>query len=646
MLPDGRILCAGGVDGCDTCYVHLPEIYNPSTNSWTAMVASATNPNTPNYPFLFVLPDGRVAQAGASETPLPTQVLNVSTQTWSMVDSNVVDGGSAVMYAPGKILKAGTSSNQNSPGSAAATTYVIDFNEAQPHWTQTQSMAFPRSFLNLTALPDGTVLATGGGTDRTGINIDFGVLEAELWNPVTETWATMAAMENSRLYHSIAILMPDGRVLVAGSGYSAGPDQLNGEYFSPPYLFKGPRPAVTSAPGAIQWGSNFFVGTPDAQSIASVAFIKTGAVTHSFNQEQRFMNLPFAAAPGGLTVDAPLNANLATPGWYLLFLVNGNGVPSIGQFIKLPAGSETQPPTIALTAPSNGATVSGSTLVSATASDNTGVVGVQFLLDGANVGAEDIAVPYEMTWNTIAALNGSHTLSAQARDAAGNVGSAVPITVTVSNVVGSNLSAAYGINEGAGPTIGDASANGNTGTLTGATWLASGKYGAALSFNGTTNYVTINDSTSLDVTGPGTVEAWIRLTSLNRWHGVVAKGTVTSDPAHCFAVEVTPSNTVQCGIGNGSAANLVYSAATIPSATWTHVAFTWDGSFIRVYVNGVLSGTAAQTITPFNNTAPVYLGQYGGNADRMAGAIDEVRIYKNALSQLAIQSDMNSPITP
>jgi cytochrome oxidase Cu insertion factor (SCO1/SenC/PrrC family) len=104
------------------------------------------------------------------------------------------------------------------------------------------------------------------------------------------------------------------------------------EFYSPPYLFKGPRPTITQVPTQIRYGSNFFVGTPDATNIASVSLIRTGAVTHFFDQNERYLPLSFTQTSGGLTVTAPLNANLAPPGYYMLFVVNGAGVPSIAPF--------------------------------------------------------------------------------------------------------------------------------------------------------------------------------------------------------------------------------------------------------------------------------------------------------------------------
>src|SRR5207302_9054707 len=151
-----------------TAYAPIPAIYDPVSNTWTKLAGA--NKVIPNYPFMFVLPDGRVLAAGSDEAKMATSVLDVATQTWSVVDSTVLDAGSAVQYLPGKIMKTGSSylsppADNGGGVPSAATTYVIDMNQPTPAWQQTASMANPRTHLNLTILPDGTVLATGGSTD-------------------------------------------------------------------------------------------------------------------------------------------------------------------------------------------------------------------------------------------------------------------------------------------------------------------------------------------------------------------------------------------------------------------------------------------------------------------------------------------------
>src|SRR6185295_6719303 len=284
------------------------------------------------------------------------------------------------MYQPGKIIKAGTAIVDNPGHPSAATTYVLDMNQPSPAWQATAPMAFPRSFLNLTVLPDGQVLATGGGTTSDPANFSTAVHEAELWSPTTRTWTTMDREQIPRLYHSTALLMPDARVLVAGGGRQNGrsqpdpADELNAEIFSPPYLFKGPRPVISSAPAVLPYGSTVPVVTPDAARIGSVSLIGLGAVTHTQNENQRFIPLTFQVVAGALNVQTPLNGNLAPPGPYMLFLVDTTGVPSVAAMVRIPGPSEdSQPPTV----PNN-----------LTATATTGVVNLSWFASIDDVGLQ------------------------------------------------------------------------------------------------------------------------------------------------------------------------------------------------------------------------------------------------------------------
>jgi len=335
-LSDGRILVTAGWQTTNHTNAGIPEIYDPSTNQWTKL----TNANNPfeTYPFMFVLQDGRIIHVGGSEYATNTDILNMSTQSWSVVDSRIIDGGAASMYLPGKIMKAGSATDSQGSGSSASTTFVLDTTQPSPTWQQAPSMAYPRSFLNLTELPDGSVLATGGETDKNGGSIANAVYAAELWSPPTQTWTTMSSMKTPREYHSTALLLPDARVLVSGMGFDFGqvPDETNAEIFSPPYLFKGARPTISLAPAQIQYGANFSVTTPDYESISKVVLIRTGATTHFFDQNTRYVPLTFQQTTGGLTVTGPVDGNLAPPGHYMLFLVNNSGVPSVASIAQVP----------------------------------------------------------------------------------------------------------------------------------------------------------------------------------------------------------------------------------------------------------------------------------------------------------------------
>jgi Domain of unknown function (DUF1929)/Galactose oxidase, central domain len=241
------------------------------------------------------------------------------------------------MYAPGRMIKAGSASDSQFIGPSSNTAFVLDATAASPAWQQVPSMAYPRSFMNTTVLPDGTVLATGGETDKNGGNIANAVYAAELWSPVTQTWTTMASMRTPREYHSTALLLPDGRVVQSGMGADFGNvmDENSAEFYSPPYLFKGLRPTIAQAPAQVHYGSPFTVTTPDASNIASVVLIRNGGVTHFFDQNTRYVPLAFAVGTGSLTVTAPADGRLAPPGYYMLFVLNNNGIPSVAPMVQV-----------------------------------------------------------------------------------------------------------------------------------------------------------------------------------------------------------------------------------------------------------------------------------------------------------------------
>ncbi|WP_144658627.1 galactose oxidase-like domain-containing protein [Paenarthrobacter nicotinovorans] len=415
-LADGRVLVTSGSNTSLSDLVPIPEIYSPTTNSWTDLTGASRT--IPYYPFMYQLPDGRVLQSGASEQATSTLALNVSTQQWTTVDSRVLDGASIANFAPGKFIKAGSASDSGFTGQSTNTAYTLDMNSQSPAWQATAAMAFPRSFVNLTNLPDGTVLATGGGTDKSGQDVTKAVMQAELWQPSSGTWSTLAPMSVPRLYHSVAVLLPDGRVFVSGSGGDEGvTDQRSYQMYSPPYLFKGPRPSISSVPGSAQYGSTAFIGTPDASRIQSVSLIKTGSVTHAFDENARAMSLNFSQAAGGLNVQMPVNGNYAPPGYYLLSIVDANGVPSTAGMIRLPApGQDTTPPS-APTGLVASASAGQIALTWTASTDNVGVSSYRVTRDGAVIGTS----PSSSYSDGSVVAGTTYTYTVAALDAAGNV---------------------------------------------------------------------------------------------------------------------------------------------------------------------------------------------------------------------------------
>jgi hypothetical protein len=207
--------------------------------------------------------------------------------------------------------------------------------------------------MNATVLPDGQVLATGGtsggGTNiLTNIDPGLAVHEAEIWNPGTGQWTTLASNSTSimRLYHSVSLLLPDGTVLHGASGDAMTvapwggeipvPPEKNHEIFSPPYLFKGARPTVTSvSPTTVSYGGTITLNTPNAAQITGVRWIRLGSVTHAFDASAQASTLGFEVSGATVVVNAPVLARQAPPGHYMIFILNRNGVPSAGKIVQV-----------------------------------------------------------------------------------------------------------------------------------------------------------------------------------------------------------------------------------------------------------------------------------------------------------------------
>jgi hypothetical protein len=324
-MANGQAVILAGTDESKT-NVPLPEVWSAGS----LRVLTNASRNLPWYPRAFLAPNGRLFYAGEDRT---SRYLNIGgSGAWTTVGNRRVanrEYGSAVMYEPGKVLYAGGGRTTN-------TAEIIDLNQGSPAWKATGSMAFARRHHNLVILPTGEVLATAG-VAGTGFNdLSRPVLAAEIWNPATGKWRTVASGRVPRGYHGTAILLPDGRVLESGAGdASQATDQKNAELYSPPYLFAGARPRITDAPGTARYGTTFRVTTPDAAAIAKVSLIRLGSVTHAFDMNQRYEALKFAKDATGLTVTAPTSRNRTPPGHYMLFILNASGVPSIAKFVQV-----------------------------------------------------------------------------------------------------------------------------------------------------------------------------------------------------------------------------------------------------------------------------------------------------------------------
>lgn len=332
-LPNGKVLIFGGWINQGN-WSNTVDQYDPDTNTITARPATATL-KVGLYPRMHLLADGKLFHSSVTTNKLgsTSRTFNPSTNTWSTGDDlnfgARADGISVQLPGLDKVLAFGGSLQNKA--NATNTAEIIDTSQANPQWEYTTPMNKARKEGNSVVLPDGTVLAVGGAAGPGAYSNP--VLQAEVFDPNNGTWTALASQKAARTHHSSALLLPDGRVLSAGG--DRGNFQTKAEIFSPPYLFKGPRPQITSAPTTVGYGRAFDLKSPAAGDVASISLIKPGSVTHSTSFDQRFLDLDFTQSGETLQVAAPAGAALAPPGDYMLFVVNSAGVPSVASWIHV-----------------------------------------------------------------------------------------------------------------------------------------------------------------------------------------------------------------------------------------------------------------------------------------------------------------------
>jgi hypothetical protein len=331
------------------------ELYTVGSG-WSQEYPVPTTWTPPLYPRLTVLPSGKVFYSA----PEPTSALfDPSDQTWTLDVATTVYGasrgyGSAVLlpltpannYDP-KVMILGGTGVSGSGNPSTDTTEIIDLGAPVLAWQSGPNMSEPRIEMNATILPNGKVLALGGSTNDE--DTTTASLNADLYDPVANTISSAGTNAYAHLYHSTSLLLPDATVWLAGGNPEQGTYEPHMEIYQPAYLFNSDgtlatRPTITSAPASIGYGAQFTVQTPDAASISSVVLMRNGSVTHAFNLDQRMVGLSFTAGTGSLTVTAPSSGNIAPPGYYMLFLLNSAGVPSLSTMVQVPSGTPLPPP--------------------------------------------------------------------------------------------------------------------------------------------------------------------------------------------------------------------------------------------------------------------------------------------------------------
>ena len=366
LMPDGRTFVVQGTDDSGDERDNLDlEVFDPSKPLGQETDLFGTLPTWARgdfYPHLFWMPSGRGMVAG----PYPAdswflqqggtggEALGLGFRAIDAANPAAVRTyGSAVLLplgpdaTTGEVVQYG-GANDRVARPHLATETAEGYSEVTGRWTSQPSLNVARAHLNTVLLPDGAMVTIGGGVGDAAPNGKRTITEAhkqvELWDPTTRRWRLGPSQLEGRAYHSTAVLLPDGSVVSAGDDLNGGSDRDTYEIYKPPYFFKGPRPTISSAPGVMGYSGAFTVGSPNAD-IAKATLVAPSSVTHSVDANQRVVSLPVRrrADGSGYDVSAPASVNAVPPGYYMLFLVDTSGRPSVARWVRLAAGATSAP---------------------------------------------------------------------------------------------------------------------------------------------------------------------------------------------------------------------------------------------------------------------------------------------------------------
>jgi hypothetical protein len=344
VMPSGdRVVLGGLVKNASSRWTFYerslastPEVYTPGSG-WRSLTAAASEVaygskhESYYYPRAWLAPAGDVFILGHDGRLFrldPSGAGRLREMSARVPEAN--ERAPAAMFAPGRILAL--------RGHRKAV--VVDINGPEPVVRATESPSVERQWGNATVLADGQVWVSGGSVTANQLGDEH--YHSELWNPATGRWTRTSSAAQPRLYHSAALLLADGSVLTGGGGAPGPLIQLNGEIYFPPYLFLrdgsgrfAPRPAIAQAPSQATSGSELRVHLAPGTSASRMTLLRSGSVTHSFNHEQRFLALDFKQSGTELRTTLPADVNQLPPGYYLLFVFDAQGVPSLGKSLLI-----------------------------------------------------------------------------------------------------------------------------------------------------------------------------------------------------------------------------------------------------------------------------------------------------------------------
>ena len=599
VLGDGRAMIFSGLN--ETGGTNTSVEFYSAGSGWSAAFAAPWTP--PLYPRMHVLPNGSVFYSGSSTT---SSLFNPSTHTWTTnVATTNYSGtrtyGTSVLfpltpannYTPKVIIMGGGSPS-------TATTEIIDLSVGTPKWVYGPNMSQPRIEMDATILPNGKILALGGSLNDE--DTATASLNADLYNPATNTFSSAGAEVYARLYHSVSLLLPDGTVWVAGGNPARGTYESHMEIYTPAYLFnadgsRATRPTITSlSSSTMGYAAAFQVQTPDASNISSVVLMRNGAVTHAFDMDQRYVGLSFTTGAGVLNITGPPNGNIAPPGYYMLFLISSSGVPSSASMVQVSVAAADIPPTGTITNPASNVTITAGQAVSysGTGSDPDGTVtGYSWSFPGGSPNSSVLANPGNVIYST----PGTYITTFTVTDNAG-VTDPNPPTRTVTVQPDFSLSATPSsrtVVKGGGTTY-TATVTGGTGFSGTVSLSVSGlPAGASASFSpasiSNSGSSTLSVSTS-STTPPGSYPLTITGTSSSLVHTASVTLVVSAD----FSLSVTPTSAT---VARGSSTK--YTITVIPGSGFSGtVSLTVSGLPRRVtatFIATSLTGSGSSTLT-------------------------------------------------
>jgi hypothetical protein len=337
-LPDGDVLAVSGL-GADGNLSRIPERYHGA--GWTNLPFS---PPWPMYAHLFLLEDGRLFYSGAQYAANN----GLRPSIWDPAADDVVEvhglpvpafrnQAASVLLPPAqdqKVMIIGGGGSDIHAVGTTATTAIVDLSAAHPDYVEGPPLHHPRMHLCATLLPDRTVLVNGGAEmEESHAHVSP---HAEIYHPTLNQWQGAAASRVDRLYHSVALLMPDGKVITAGSNPARTVEEKRIEVFWPPYMFAGPRPEVRPEETELSYGQTLAASVSPAADLRQASLLRAGATTHSADSEQRLVDLPLQVSGlDEVELQIPDEPALAPPGWYMLVVVDTAGLPSEGVWVHL-----------------------------------------------------------------------------------------------------------------------------------------------------------------------------------------------------------------------------------------------------------------------------------------------------------------------